>query len=95
SNIFLIIFAAGMVTSGVHEFTEAGIIPGIINPLWDLGSNLSDSSQLGLLLQSLVGYHSAPTLAEIIAYVLYLGGIGMFTMTKKEINEPLISQAGS
>ncbi len=91
SNVFLIIFAAGMVTSGVHEFTEAGIIPGLINPIWDLGNILSDSSQIGMLLQSLVGYHSAPTLTEIIAYFLYLGGIGMFTMVQKDGNEPLVS----
>lgn len=95
SNVFLIIFAAGMVTSGVHEFTEAGIVPGIIDPIWNLGNILSDSSQAGMLLQSLVGYHSAPTLAEIIAYFLYLGGISMFTLAKKGNNEQLVSPAAN
>ena len=72
TNVMLVIFAAGMVATGVHEYTEAGILPALINPVWDTGFILPDTSELGLLLKALIGYHSAPTLAEVLAYLTFL-----------------------
>ncbi len=75
TNVLLIIFAAGMVASGVHEFNEAGIIPAVVEHLWNLEGILSDESQLGLLLKALVGYSSSPSLTMVAAYLAYLAGI--------------------
>ena len=84
TNILLVIFAAGMVSAGVHEFIELGWIPGLITPVWDISAILSDSSEVGLLLKALVGYNSAPTLMEIIAYIVYMSGIIVYSYTSKQ-----------
>lgn len=84
TNVLLIIFAAGMVATGVAEFNEAGLIPTVIEHVWNLNGVLSDQSQVGLLLKALVGYSSAPSLTEVIAYLAYLGGIATYVFTRKQ-----------
>ncbi len=70
TGIVLVLFAAGLVTHGVHEFVEAGIVPG--GPvLFDLGSTLPDKEGTGAMLRALFGYSADPTLLEGIAYVVY------------------------
>ena len=79
TGFMLILFAAGLLAHGVHEFTEVGWIPAIIEHVWDLTSIVSAESTLGQLLGALFGYNPAPALSEMIAYVLYLAGV-IFTL---------------
>ena len=71
TSILLIVFAAGLVAYGVHEFNEAGIIPSVIEHIWDINHILDENSPVGLLLKVLVGYNGNPSLTEVISYVLY------------------------
>ena len=70
TTILLVLFAAGLVTHGIHEFVEAGMIAG--GPeLYDLSRVLPDDEGLGALLRALLGYSADPTLIEGAAYVAY------------------------
>lgn len=70
TGILLVLFAAGLITHGVHEFVEAGLVSG--GPtLFDLSGTLSDKDGAGALLRSLFGYSADPTLLEGVAYVAY------------------------
>ncbi len=71
TGILLILFAAGLVAHGVHEFNEVGWIPAIIEPIWDLSAVLSKQSTLGQVLAALFGYNPKPALTEILAYGAY------------------------
>ncbi|MEW6568410.1 MAG: FTR1 family protein [Chloroflexota bacterium] len=71
----LLLFAAGLVAHGVHEFNELGWIPSLIEHVWDTGAVLEDSTGLGQVLRALFGYNANPSLTEVLAYVAYLGGI--------------------
>ncbi len=84
TNVLLIIFAAGLVAYGVHEFNEAGIIPSIIEHVWDINGILNEKSQFGLILKALVGYNGNPSLTEVIAYLGYLGAIITYIATRQE-----------
>jgi high-affinity iron transporter len=71
TGVLLVFFAAGLVTHGVHEFVEAGVING--GPvLFDLSATLPDKEGVGAMLRSLLGYSADPTLIEGIAYAAYL-----------------------
>ena len=76
TNILLLFFAAGLVAYGVHELIEAGWIPGIIEPVWDINHILSDNSEFGSILKALFGYNGNPALTEIIAYLGYFAILG-------------------
>lgn len=71
TNILLILFAAGLVAHGVHEFNEIGWIPAVVEHVYDLNPILNEQSTAGQLLQALFGYNANPSLTEIIAYLLY------------------------
>lgn len=73
SSILLILFAAGLVAHGFHEFEEAGIVSGIVSPLFDINNVLSEKGIVGGFLKGLFGYNGNPSLLEVIAWTSYLG----------------------
>jgi high-affinity iron transporter len=71
TSVILLLFAAGLLAHGVHELQEAGVVPIIIEHVWDVNHILDENSTLGELLKTLVGYNGNPSLLEVIAYLLY------------------------
>ena len=71
TSVVLILFAAGLVAHGVHEFNEVGWIPPVIEHVWDLNPVLDEGSGVGQLLKALLGYNGNPSLTEVVAYVGY------------------------
>ena len=69
TGVLLVLFAAGLVTHGVHELVEAGLPGGPM--IFDLGDVLPDSSGAGAVLRALFGYSADPTVVEAFAYVGY------------------------
>ena len=87
TSILLIIFSAGLVGTAVHEFNEAGIIPEVIEHMWDINPPrnpdgtypvLHENGLIGGSLKALMGYNGDPSLTEVIAYLGYWIIIGMF-----------------
>ena len=87
TSILLILFSAGMVALGVHELNEAGIIPEVVEHVWDInppvnpnGSYplLHEKGAVGGMLRSFIGYNGDPSLTEVIAYFGYWVIIGIF-----------------
>lgn len=72
TGILLILFAAGLVAHGVHEFNEVGWIPVVIEHVWDVNTILDENSVAGQLLKTLFGYNGNPSLTEILAYLAYI-----------------------
>ena len=71
TNVLLILFAAGLVAHGVHEFNEAGLIPPVIEHVWDTNPILDENSTTGEILTALFGYNGNPSLTEVGAYLSY------------------------
>jgi high-affinity iron transporter len=92
TNVMLILFAAGLITYGAHEFIEAAIEVGISNPMFDevwnikhilpekFPDNLPATPEfleiIGALLKALFGYNANPALLEVIIYPVLLASIG-------------------
>jgi len=81
TGVILILFAAGLVAHGIHEFQEAGVMPIIIEHVWDInppinsdGSfpTLHENGWFGSILKGLLGYNGNPSLLELIGYIIYL-----------------------
>jgi high-affinity iron transporter len=73
TSFLLVLFAAGLVAHGVHEFNEVGWIPPIIEHLWDTNPILDERSGVGEILKALLGYNGNPSLSEVAAYLSYWG----------------------
>ncbi|VVB97260.1 Iron permease FTR1 family protein [uncultured archaeon] len=87
TSILLILFSAGLIATAVGGFNEAGIIPPVVEHVWDLNPPLNPDGSYPLLhengligsgLSSLIGYHAAPSLTMVLAYIGYWIIIGWF-----------------
>lgn len=77
TGFLLILFAAGLVANGIHEFNEIGWIPSIIEHVWDVNSFVNENSVMGLLLKTLFGYNGNPALTEMIGYFVYIAVVAV------------------
>jgi high-affinity iron transporter len=88
TGYLLILFAAGLVAHGIHEFNEAGLIPNIIEHVWNVNSIVDETSVFGELLKTLFGYNGNPSLTEIIGYLAYLASV-MFLFTRNALKRDM------
>lgn len=81
TSLLLILFAAGLVAHGVHELQEAGIVPTVVEHVWDLNPAAvpgggypvwHEKGWGGSILASLFGYNGNPSLLEVLSYFAYL-----------------------
>lgn len=72
TGAMLIVVAAGLLATAVHEFNEAGHLIALSGRAWDTGALISSEGVLGSVLRGLIGYRSAPTVLEAIIYWAYL-----------------------
>jgi len=72
TGILLIVFAAGLLAHGIHEFQEAGLLPLTVEHVWDTNGFVSEDSNAGLFLKALFGYNGNPSLLEVVAWLSFL-----------------------
>ena len=82
TNILLVFFSAGLLAHAVHEFNEAGIIPMIVEHVWDINPILNEKQPFGQMLTALFGYNANPSLSEVLSYFSYFLVVG-FLWKKK------------
>lgn len=75
TGVLLVLFAAGLLAHGIHEFHEAGLVPPIIEHVWDTNAVLPEKGVVGSFLAALLGYNGNPSLVEVIAYGSFLAVI--------------------
>jgi high-affinity iron transporter len=94
TGFLLILFAAGLVAHGIHEFNEVGWIPSIVEHVWDVNAIVDENSLFGLLLKTLFGYNGNPSLTEMISYFVYLAVVTiLWRRDSAAVNAPAVSQA--
>lgn len=92
TSILLIMFAAGLLGYGVHEFIEAAEISGVnlgilaqptfnINPI-DVAHPLHEKGPVGSVLKTLIGYDGNPEILRVIVYLAYWVAIGTYWLRK-------------
>ena len=85
TGLLLIVFAAGLLAHGIHEFQEAGLLPETIEHVWNTNAFVSEDSTFGKFATALFGYNGDPSLLELTAWATYLVAAGWFFL------RPLVS----
>ena len=94
TGILLILFAAGLIAHGVHEFNEVGWIPTVVEHVWDVNAIVDENSLPGQLLKTLFGYNGNPSLTEMISYFVYLAVVTvLWRRDTAPVKAPATSQA--
>ncbi len=71
SGWMLLSFAAALLVSAVDRLIGSGLLPALVDPLWNSAWLLDDSSRVGSLLAALVGYRARPSLMLLIVFAVY------------------------
>ncbi len=84
----LIIVAAGVLSYGVHDLQEAGILPGLNKLAFDVSSTIPPTSWYGTLLKGTVNFSPATTVLEATVWIFYVAPTLLFFVrtvrTKKQ-----------
>jgi high-affinity iron transporter len=71
SEALLLLLAGALVVSGVEKLIGLGVLPALVDPVWNTSALLDDSGRLGGLLASFTGYRAKPALLPLLALVAY------------------------
>ncbi len=81
TSTILVLLAAGLLSQGVHELEEAGVLPPLIEHVYDVTPELNADGSYsimhekgagGSVLKGLFGYDTNPSAMQLIAYFGYL-----------------------
>jgi high-affinity iron transporter len=71
-GILLLFFAAGLLGDAIQNMQQLGWLPFATTAMWNTAHILPESSTLGDILHTFLGYAEAPTVLQAIFYVAYL-----------------------
>jgi high-affinity iron transporter len=69
TGLLVLFLAAGMASQAARFLIQADWLPGLATPLWDSSWLLSETSVMGALAHTLVGYDPRPAGMQIVFYV--------------------------
>lgn len=71
TEIVLLLLAGALLVSATDRFISIGVLPTLIDPIWDSEWLLSTFSGPGRILADFAGYRSYPALSQLIIFILY------------------------
>ena len=71
------LLAAGMAAQAAGFLTQADLLPALVQSMWDTSNILAQSSILGRVLQTLVGYVDHPNGMQVLFYAMTLVSIAV------------------
>jgi high-affinity iron transporter len=71
TEILLLLLAGSLLVGGLDHLISLGVVPPLVDPVWDSSWLLDDSSGFGKVLADFAGYRAYPALTSVLAWVAY------------------------
>jgi high-affinity iron transporter len=89
SGVALIVVAAGVLSYGIHEFQEFGLLPGTEAFAWDITSWMPKESFVASLLGGTIGFDTTTSWMQLFAWAAYLGLTIAAYLSPAKVKTPL------
>lgn len=89
TGFLLILFGAGLVAKGVHEFQEFGALPTFVEHVWELNILDPSTSTTGAFLKTMFGWDPDPSLLQLLGYLAYLIPVGLSFGRRTAVVQPV------
>lgn len=73
TGVLLVFVAAGILSYGVHDLQEAGVLPGLNTLAFDVSTVVDPSSWYAALLKGILNFTPQTTVLQAVVWVLYVG----------------------
>jgi high-affinity iron transporter len=92
TGAILIIVAAGVLSYGVHDLQEAGILPGLNSLAFNVSAVIPPDSWYGTLLKGTLNFSPATTWLEMFAWIAYtVPTLTLFILKSRQARPPAAS----
>lgn len=71
TEILLLLLAGALLVGGLDHLLSLGVLPAIVDPVWDSSWLLSDSHGVGKILADFAGYRALPALSSLLLWLAY------------------------
>lgn len=89
TGAFLILVAGGVLSYGVHDLQEAGILPGLNNLAWDVSDTIDPTTWYATLLKGIFNFSPQTTVLEATVWVLYVVPVmSLFLLSARRRSKP-------
>ena len=85
----LVVVAAGVLSYGIHEFQEFGILPAPDAFVWDVTSWMPKESLVAGLLAGTIGFDTTTSWLQLAGWLTYIGlTLRFYLAPAKKVNTP-------
>ncbi len=97
TSVLILMLAASMASQMARFLAQAGVLPSLATPLWDLSAILPVESLPGAVMHGLVGYEATPAGIQVVVYVTVVVAmlIGMHLARHTDSNRSPTRSAGA
>lgn len=88
TGFVLVLVAAGLIATAVHEFAEAGVITALQERALDLSGLIAPGTVRASLLTGMLGFQPVPTVAEVGVWLLYAAPMGLYVLWPQRPRRP-------
>lgn len=71
TEILLLLLAGAMLVSATERLLALGLLPALLDPVWNSAPLLDDATTVGSLVAALTGYRAHPALTMVLALAFY------------------------
>lgn len=71
TGVILLFAAAGLLMNGTSNLIGMGVLPALLEPVWNTSMILDSNGRFGAIVAALTGYRAQPSLMLVLVYALY------------------------
>ncbi|MGB3423616.1 MAG: FTR1 family protein [Castellaniella sp.] len=98
TEILLLLLAGALLMSATDRLISLGVLPALMDPVWDTSWLLETEGGLGKILADFAGYRAYPALSQVLIWLAYWGAVAWLLRRASRAAAPAVGgrvKAGS